>query len=111
MPLHKRIYRAGMVILVAGLLSAAMVYVFAADTAATIELGDRRINEFQIERIGGKATVYVVRFNEWLGSLWHGRQLAFTIGAISVFIALICFWIASRARTPFSGDQGRDTDR
>ena len=108
MPPHKRIFMAGVAIAVAGLLSAALVYAFSADTAPTIELGDRRANEFQIERIGGKATVYVVRFNEWLGSLWHGRQLAFTIGIISIVIALVCFWIADREATRLPADQDHD---
>jgi hypothetical protein len=111
LPPHKRIFRAGVVILVAGLLSAALIYVFAADTEATVELGDRRVNEFQIERIGGKATVYVVRFNEWLGSLWHGRQLAVTLGIISIVIALVCFWIADRAAAGLLGDQDDDRKR
>ena len=111
MSLQKRMHLVGAAILGTGLLSASLIYVFAADDAATtIELGDRRSNEFQIERIGDKAAVYAVRFNEWLGSLWHGPQLALTIGAMSLVIALACFWIADRAKTPLPGDQDEDAE-
>ena len=86
-----------MAILFVGMLGAVLIYAFSPDDAngGTIaELGDRRSNEFQIERIGGKATVYVVRFSEWLGSLWHGKQLALTVAVLSIVVALACFWAA-----------------
>ena len=106
LPLHRRINCAGVVILAAGLTGAALIYLFAADDAAPVtEIGDRRVNEFQIERIGGMAAVYAVRFNQWLGSLWHGRQLAFTIGVLAIVIALVCFWVASVVSARSPGDQ------
>ncbi len=92
------------------MIGAALIYVFAADTATRVEIefANPRANEFQIERLGGKATVYAVRFNEWLGSLWHGRQLAFTVAVTSIAIALICFWVANRlsATTPSDRKKG-----
>ena len=75
LPLHERIFYAGVVILVAGLTGAALIYWLTADSAvkkAEIEYANPRAYEFQIERLGGKATVYVVRFNEWFTGLWAG---------------------------------------
>ena len=111
LPLQKRIFCSGLVILIAGLIGAALIYVFSADDVTggpVTEIGDRRSNEFQIERIGGKATVYVVRFNEWLGSLWQGRRLAFTVGVLSIVIALACFWVAGLVSARMPGDQDED---
>ena len=111
LPLHKRFLYSGVVILFAGLIGAALTYVFSAEDATggpVTEIGDRRANEFQIERIGGKATVYVVRFNEWLGSLWQGRQLASTVGVLSIVIALACFWVAGLVSARSPGDQDED---
>ena len=99
LPLHARIFYAGVFILVAGLIGAALIYWFTADGAAKkteIEFANPRAYEFQIERLGGKATVYVVRFNEWFSGLWQGRQLAFTVAVLALVIALICFWFSKR---------------
>ena len=44
-----------------------------------VEFANPRAYENQIERFGGKATLYAVRFNEWLSTLLHGRPLAVTV--------------------------------
>jgi hypothetical protein len=46
----------------------------------------------QLEMIGGKANVFAVTFLEWFKGLWHGRSLAFTVAALSLFLSLI-FWL------------------
>ena len=89
---------AGIAVLCAGLATAGLIYAFAAEPAAEPEFANPRAYENQIERIGGKATLYAVRFNEWFSSLWHGKALAFTVALLSVAIALACFWAAARAR-------------
>ncbi len=98
LPLHGRIFYSGVIILVAGLAGAVLIYYFAADDSGTaaIEFANPRAYEFQIERLGGKVAVYVVRFNEWFGGLWHGRPLAFTVAILAIVIALACFWVADR---------------
>jgi hypothetical protein len=40
-----------------------------------------------LEVFGGKANVLVAEFRDWFGSLWHGRQLAFTVAVITVLAA------------------------
>ena len=108
LPLHERIFYAGVVILVAGLIGAALIYWLTADSAVKkteIEFANPRAYEYQIERLGGKATVYVVRFNEWFTGLWQGRQLAFTVAVLAVVIALICFWLSKRMAEVVASDQ------
>ncbi len=96
-PLSKRIFYAGVIILVAGLIAASCIYAFAME-ANTVEFANRQAYEFQIERIGGMATVYMVRFNEWLSSILHGKPLGITVGVLAVVIALMCFWIAAQLK-------------
>ena len=48
----------------------------------------------QLERLGGKASVWAVQFNRWLGSLWSGRRLAATLTVLTVLSALVCCWAA-----------------
>ncbi|MDB5815954.1 MAG: hypothetical protein JWN23_3071 [Rhodocyclales bacterium] len=93
--MQKRIFYSGVVILFAGLLGAVLIYALSTD-AETVEIANRQAYEFQIERIGGKATVYLVRLNEWLISLWHGKQLGITVGVLAIVIALLCFWVAAQ---------------
>ena len=112
LPLHERIFYAGVVILVAGLIGAALIYWLTADSAVTkteIEFANPRAYEYQIERLGGKATVYVVRFNEWFTGLWQGRQLVFTVAVLAVVIALICFWLAKRMAEALPSDRRQDS--
>ena len=108
LPLHARIFYAGVFILVAGLIGAALIYWLTADSAVTkteIEFANPRAYEYQIERLGGKATVYVVRFNEWFTGLWQGRQLVFTVAVLAVVIALICFWLSKRMAEALPSDR------
>jgi len=47
--------------------------------------------EDSLERIGGKSAVLGVEMEDWFTALWHGRELAYTLAAISVSGALVCF--------------------
>jgi hypothetical protein len=102
-PLHRRIHQTGIGILVLGLFSAALIYLVAYNNPeahpAPDFSSDRRFN-YEVERLGGKAAVYIAAFNRWLGSLWHGTMLAFTVATLSVLIALLCFWIANLMAYP-----------
>jgi len=96
-PIHSRLNLAGTLILAVGLVIAAIIYVTAADdrgAALSKELADTNRYAYEIERIGGKAAVLAAKFSLWLGSLWHGKQLASTIAFLSSIIALGCFSIA-----------------
>jgi len=82
--------------LVVGLVAAALIYAFVDDTGpdAAAEIASGRVYEYNIERIGGKSAVYAARFNQWLGSLWHGRTLAYTVAAIAIAVAAMCLLAA-----------------
>jgi hypothetical protein len=105
---HGRLHLAGLVILVAGLLAAVLVFVIAAGDAGAdaagytivggktfaIGPGDSSRELQQIERLGGKAAVLTYQFQTWFASLWHGQRLAFTLAVLSIAVALACFHIA-----------------
>jgi hypothetical protein len=96
-PLHARIQYTGAVMLVIGLASAALIYILAPDDGGTDAAGaiaSGRAYEYNIERIGGMAAVYAARFNRWLAGLWHGKPLAYTVAALAIAVALLCFLVA-----------------
>jgi hypothetical protein len=96
-PLHARFNRSGVIILVVGLISAALIYFLAPDDPngdAARQIASGRAYDYNIERIGGTAAVYTARFNQWLGSLWHGKSLAYTVAVVAVVVALLCFLLA-----------------
>lgn len=96
-PLHLRFYLAGWLVLFCGLLSAALIYYFAAqhpDPALGYGMDDGKQYDFQVERLGGKATLFAVQFNQWLVSLWQGTQLAFTIALLAILLAMLCFFVS-----------------
>jgi len=106
-PLPLRFYRAGICVLSAGLLSAATVYLTASDAkdgaigyesagnhSYAIMPGDSKLYQYDLERIGGKSAVMAAELNDWLASLWHGRQLAYTLAFLSVGTAVACFILA-----------------
>ena len=103
-----RLYLAGAIILVVGLIAAALVYFLAAnptDTGAagysivggnsyalTLFESTRELQE--VERLGGQPAVLVLEFHRWFLSLWHGQRLAYTLALLSAAVALLCFHIA-----------------
>jgi len=88
---------AALTIWLGGWLAAAIVFFWVRSHAdatdlATLPFGP--LDEYEVERLGGKATVYAVRLNHWLGGLWHGRPLAYTVAGLSTAAAAACWWIA-----------------
>ena len=76
-----------------GLVTAVLVYVFAADDTdadAAADLANARMYQHNLEVIGGKFAVYLDEFNRWFARLWHGRSLAFTIAVLAITIAVVC---------------------
>ncbi|WP_422084804.1 hypothetical protein [Variovorax sp.] len=108
---HRRLHFAGIAILVAGWICAVLVYIVASgnDDATA---ADRRVIDGQVyvvpletskreqqemERLGGKATVWMAESATWLGSLWHGRRLAFTLALLATVIDGSCIYLAGLA--------------
>lgn len=94
--------------LVAGLSSAAAIYLVADDepeSTSYVIVGDAaypvdptRTKAYvrQLERFGGKAAVLFDEFNRWFAGLWQGKALGITVAWISVFVALVLFALARR---------------
>jgi len=108
--LQARLRSIGLFILVAGALAAALVYLAAAPDGAAasaryelvngvaypVASGDNKLDTFQAEQLGGTANVVASEFREWLGSLWHGRKLAYTLAVLAFGGSLPCFLLAHR---------------
>ncbi len=96
-------------ILLAGFLAACVVYVRAgapADQGAAPEDSKQYVREMEL--YGGKANLLAGELREWLGGLWHGRSLAFTLLALSALVAgAVRFALTP---TPREGETGAPPD-
>jgi hypothetical protein len=102
--LRKRFRLIGVLILVAGLLAAAVIDRRAApgdESSDAIMTGNTKRYEYEMERIGGKSNVVATEIREWFGSLWHGRRLAHTLVFLSIGGSL-AQWLRYAAQA-FSG--------
>jgi len=103
-----RVRLAGWLILLLGLLAAVWVYLAASSgldpqsgqgyeivggQVYTSEQADEA-RKVQIERVGGKAAVWAVEFNEWLAAQFQGRRLALTLVVLAALFALVCLHVA-----------------
>ncbi|HEX4329013.1 MAG TPA: hypothetical protein VH105_19645 [Burkholderiales bacterium] len=97
--LPQRFIAAGALILAIGLACAGYVYWSAVDDSAE-QLAQDMIHgkqyDFQLERMGGKAMVLMAQFNDWFGSLWHGKPLAAILAGTSLVVGLGCIWVGRR---------------
>lgn len=94
--------------LVAGLLSAGVIYfsaedepestsyVIVGDSAYAVDPTRSKTYVRQLERFGGKAAVLFDDFNRWFAARWQGKALGITIAWISIVAAVLICWIASR---------------
>ncbi len=113
--IRRRFNRIGVLLLVAGLPAAVLVRFWTAPDSGGAPLSyeidgsgntyaimpsDSKAYEHDVEEIGGKSAVLAIEFNHWLGSLWHGRRLAYTLASLSVGGALACFFLARRLGDP-----------
>jgi hypothetical protein len=109
--LQKRFRLIGVVILVAGLLAAALIDRSAApadENSDAILSGNAKRYEYEMERMGGQSNVVAAEFREWFGSLWHGRRLAYTLAFLSIGGGLACFFIAHLLTYPPPPDNQTD---
>jgi hypothetical protein len=76
-------------ILIVGFAAAVVAY-FVAAARPENPLGDpleskKYIHDLQL--YGGTANVLAAEFREWLGGLWYGRNLAYTIAVLTLILA------------------------
>ena len=94
--LQIRLYLIGAFVLIAGLASAALVYVTATNEESDAELAFSSASKpyrHELQRFGGNTSVLLDDFSQWFAGLWHGKRLAGTLLVISIAVALACFWI------------------
>ena len=74
--------------------SNAVSYQVVAGHIYALTTADSKRYQYDAERIGGKSVVVAGEISQWLSSLWHGKQLAYTIALLAIVISLACFLIA-----------------
>ena len=77
-------------ILVLGFAAAVVIYLTArppADNPLGYDPMDTKKYLHDLELYGGKANVIAAQFRDWFDSLWHGKQLAFTVAVLAVIAA------------------------
>jgi hypothetical protein len=103
-----RFFLAAAIVLVAGLSSAAAIYLVADDepeSTSYVIVGDAaypvdptRTKTYvrQLERFGGKAAVLFDELNRWFAALWQGKALGITVAWLSIAAAALICLIGSR---------------
>ena len=98
--LKARLKLVAMAVLLLGLASAALIYVFVEEAPPAaigyifvdglkypIEPGQSKRYVRELERFGGKTSVVFDEFGRWFAGLWEGRQLASTIAVLSIAVS------------------------
>ena len=105
---QKRLYLAGIILLVTGLATSVMVYFSAARPSGiddNLETAESKMYLHDLELYGGKANLLAAEFLRWFAGLWQGETLAYTIACISVVLSLVVFFIARNSFEPESTDR------
>ncbi len=92
MPTPRFVQRLGLAVIAIGLVAGAAAYVTASADPDTDQVAQQREMR-ELARLGGTATVQTVKFNLWLGSLWHGERLAGTLALLGLVVGGACWKI------------------
>ena len=114
---QSHLYLIAVIILLAGLGSAILIYLTAVDNsndALGYEVAggnvypvapeDSKMYIHNLELYGGKINVLANELTRWFAGLWHGKSLAFTIAFITIFASFCLLFIASH----LSSGEGAD---
>ena len=106
--LKVRLYLACLLVLAAGLCSAALIYALVDDAppggedyivvnGVAYPVATQQTKRYvrSLEQYGGKASVLFDEFNRWFAALWRGKTLALTIACLSTVVAAALFLFAS----------------
>jgi len=104
---RRKIKRITILILLIGLGGALAIYLTAtpagADPFGYDPMADKKyVRELRL--YGGSANVLSAEFMEWFAGLWRGESLAFTIAVITIGVAWIFWFLATRLGP---GDDGQ----
>jgi hypothetical protein len=92
-----RLITAGL--LAVGLGSATAIYLLAVPKGANplgYEPEDTKKYLRDLELYGGKVNVLATELTKWWEGLWHGRNLAYTVGWLTILLACAFWFIATR---------------
>ena len=124
--LKKRLRLGSLIVLLAGLLSALLIYLFAEErpddtlgyvvangTAFPLATRDSKTYRREVQRFGGKAALAFDDFNQWFAGLWRGKALAKTVAWISVLLSVLAYLFALSLAPDPPPDQRdeRDSDQ
>ena len=84
-------------ILSIGFVIAATIFLSVTETVVDplAEFEQTKKYSYELERIGGKATLAANSINNWFAGLWHGRTLSYTVAAITIIFAALYYFIAT----------------
>jgi hypothetical protein len=106
---ERLIRRRALGILLVGLACAAVIYARTApdpdDPLGYYSLTSKR-NLQAMEELGGKANLLATEMRRWFAGLWHGRNLSYTVAAISAFVSYAFWFIGVRIDPRPPGDGG-----
>ena len=77
-------------IFIVGFGASVTIFVFA-ELAPVDPHGESKMYVHDLLLYGGKTNMALGEFAEWIGSLWHGTRLAFTVAALTALVAG-AFW-------------------
>ena len=125
MDLQTRLYLSALVVLIAGVCAAVVIWIAAGEDPGPaayqivvvdgksypIDPGHSKRYVREVQQFGGKAGVLFDELNRWFAGLWRGRSLALTVGWISVFLSVGLFllgWTQSAPKQDSDGHDDRD---
>jgi len=80
------------IVLFTGLASSIHIYLTARDAPPPLmdyDFENTKKYMRDLELYGGKANVMAVNFMKWFNGLWQGKMLAYTVGCITLLIAVV----------------------
>jgi hypothetical protein len=97
--LKRRLFLLAGAILLLGLGSSLALYLTAEETLTSDLVADyehSKVYRRSLEVNGGKLSVVADELSRWFAGLWQGKNLALTVGVLSVVLAVLLFFVASR---------------
>ena len=96
MPAYCRLYISAMAVLVVGLGSAVALYFTSApaDSDLVSDYLDSKSYTHELKAHGGNITVLASDFMRWAAGVWQGETRAYTVGSVTLAIALVLCLVA-----------------
>jgi hypothetical protein len=89
-------------ILLIGFGSSVFIYLFAKpepDNPLGYDPLQNKMYIHELQVYGGNLNVMAAEFQQWFASLWYGKSLAYTIACITLFLAIVIWYIGSLQAT------------